>query len=195
MAIRKINIWPDLTLSNKAKPVTDFNEELKQLVVDLFETMFEASGIGLAATQIAVNQRVLVIDLDPHKDSLKNDKLKEQLLLWGYQGPMEYINPRIIEREGSIVWEEGCLSVPGMVGEVKRSDRIKLEAYDREGNKFIVEASDLYAVAIQHELDHLDGVVFVEHLSKLKRDVIKKKMNNLKSNGVVDGVVAAKELQ
>ena len=194
MAIRQIRIWPDPALSEVAKPVKEVTDEIRQLIADMFETMYEASGVGLAATQIAVPHRVLIIDLDPSSEAPTNEDLAEELQAWGFSGAQEFINPIITDRQGSIIWDEGCLSVPGYTDKVKRAETITVKALNRQGEEFTITCSGLYAVAIQHEIDHLDGKVFVEYLSRLKRDVVKRKMNRLKSNGVVDGVEAAANL-
>jgi len=181
MAVRKIRIWPDPALSEKAKPVTDVNDDIRALIVDLFDTMYASKGIGLASTQVAVPYRVLVIDLDPKQQAARDAEVREELASWNFTGPLVLINPEIIKSSGEIVWDEGCLSVPGITDEVKRKENITVRALDRRGNEFTLECSGLFAVAIQHEMDHLNGKVFVEYLSKLKRDVIKRKMLRLKA--------------
>lgn len=193
MAVRKIRIWPDPALSEIAKPVEHFDDDLKKLVGDMFDTMYEASGIGLAATQIAVAQRVLVIDLDPHKDAANNPDVAAELKNWNYSEPKEFINPEILDGQGSIVWTEGCLSIPGFTEKVKRFERVQVRAYDRNGDAFELDCNGLYAVALQHEVDHLNGKVFVEYLSRLKRDVAKRKMMKIKQE-TDDGVFAAANL-
>ena len=194
MAIRQIRIWPDPALSEVAKPVKEVTDEIRQLIADMFETMYEANGVGLAATQIAVPHRVLIIDLDQSSEAPTNEDLAEELQAWGFSGSQEFINPIITDRQGSIIWEEGCLSIPGYTDKVKRAETITVKALNRQGEEFTLTCSGLYAVAIQHEIDHLDGKVFVEYISRLKRDVVKRKMNRLKSNGIVDGVEAAANL-
>lgn len=194
MAVRKIRIWPDPALKEIARPVTNVDGSTKALVEDLFETMYKANGVGLAATQVAVAQRILVIDLDPRGQAKKDDEVKRELEEWNFQKPTAFINPEIIKAEGSIVWEEGCLSVPGVTDGVKRKEHILVKSVDVEGNEIITEAHGLYAVALQHEMDHLSGKVFVEYLSKLKRDVIRRKMERLVAEETDDGVVAAEQL-
>jgi peptide deformylase len=181
MAILPILIWPDPGLAETAQPVTTFNDTLHSHVHNLFETMYQAKGIGLASTQVGVPQQILVIDLDPNKESGKDPTLAEELKTWGYSEPVVVINPVVVFQEGSIVWEEGCLSVPGFTDDVTRSEHIVVEAYDMFGNPFKIDAHGLFAVALQHEMDHLKGKVFVEYLSKLKRDVVRKKMGRLKT--------------
>ena len=194
MAVRKIRIWPDPALSEVAKPVETVDDEIRTLIDDMFETMYEANGVGLAATQIAVPHRVLVIDLDPSKDAAEHPEVQAELDAFLFKGAQEFINPEIVAREGSIVWDEGCLSVPGYTDKVKRAEKIEIEALDRNGEKFRLEAAGLYAVALQHEIDHLDGKVFVQYLSRLKRDSVKRKMNKMKKAGIDDGVEAAANL-
>lgn len=194
MAVRQIRVWPDPALSEVAKPVAQVDEDVRRLVEDLFETMYKASGVGLAATQVAVSQRVLVIDLDPAGSGSREPEIQEELESWGYPGPTAFINPEIMESSGNIIWEEGCLSVPGIVESVKRKEHVTVRALDRDGEAFELRASGLFAVALQHEIDHLDGKVFVEYLSKLKRDVIKRKMGRLKDDFDNDGVAAAAAL-
>ena len=194
MAVRKIRIWPDPALSEVAKPIENIDDDIRALVDDMFETMYEANGVGLAATQIAIPQRVLVIDLDPSKEAGNSPELQAELDAFLFKGAQEFINPKILDRKGSIVWEEGCLSIPGYTDKVKRSEWVEVEAQDRNGETFKLEASGLFAVCLQHEIDHLDGKVFVQYLSKLKRDSVKRKMNKLIKSGIDDGVEAAAHL-
>lgn len=194
MAIRRIRIWPDPELSKVAADVEQVDDEIRTLIDDLFATMYEANGVGLAATQVAEHKRVLVIDLDPHGEAKSDPELKEELEEWGFSGPTAFVNPEIVASEGDILWEEGCLSVPGVTEQVKRKERVTVRAMNRDGETFEVNASGLFAVAVQHEMDHLLGKVFVEYLSKLKRDVIKRKMDRLKVEEIDDGVVAAANL-
>ena len=180
MAQRPVLIWPDPTLSKKALPVSSVTPATRALVADLFDTMYAENGIGLAANQIGVLQRVLVIDLDPKQQAAEDPELKADLQRWNYRGPRAFINPEILAAEGDIVWEEGCLSVPGITDDVRRKERITVRALDHDGNAETLEINGLYAVALQHELDHLNGKVFVEYLSRLKRDGIRRKMVRLK---------------
>jgi peptide deformylase len=156
--------------------------------------MYEANGVGLAATQLAVPLRLIIIDLDPTSEAPDNEEVAEELEAWNFNGAQEFINPEIVEQEGSIIWDEGCLSVPGYTDKVERSEQITVKALNRQGEEFTLTCSGLYAVAIQHEMDHLEGKVFVDYLSRLKRDVVKRKMNRLKSSGIDDGVEAAANL-
>ena len=178
MAIRKVVIWPDPVLTTVAKPLEKVDASTATLVRDMFDTMYFANGVGLAAPQVNVSARVLVIDLNP-KGHVKPDDL-EQLKHQGFDGPKAYINPEIIHREGTIIWEEGCLSVPGVNDEVERAETIVVRALGGDGKVFEKTVSGLYAVAIQHEIDHLDGKVFVDYLSRLKRDLILKRMNKIR---------------
>jgi peptide deformylase len=159
MAIREIVEFPDPRLRTKAQPVAVFDAELRQLAADMLETMYEAPGIGLAATQVDVHRQVLVLDVSEEKNA-----------------PMVIINPRIVEREGQQVYQEGCLSVPGIFADVERADRIRVEAQDLDGKPVVIEADGLLAVCIQHEMDHLAGKLFVDYLSPLKREMVRKKL-------------------
>jgi len=150
--------YPDKKLRTIAKPVVSVDETIKQQVKDMFETMYEAPGIGLAATQVNFHQRIIVIDI--------SDQCNEPICL---------INPEIIEKSGEIQWEEGCLSVPDYYENVIRANDIKVQALNQNGESFELEASEMLSVCIQHEIDHLDGILFVDHLSKLKQKRLKKK--------------------
>ena len=194
MAVRKIRIWPDPALSEVAIPIENVDDDIRTLVSDMFETMYEANGVGLAATQIAEPVRLLVIDLDPTKEAEQNPELQAELDAFLFKGPQEFINPKIVSQEGSIVWEEGCLSVPGYTDQVTRAEHVEIEALNRNGETFRLKAAGLYAVALQHEMDHLEGKVFVQYLSKLKRDSVKRKMKKIKNSGIDDGVEAAANL-
>ncbi len=152
--------YPDPRLYTRATPVQVFDQNLRQLVKDMAETMYSAPGIGLAATQVNVHQRLLIIDLSETHDSLQ-----------------VFINPEIIQRDGQQQQEEGCLSVPGIYDFVQRAAQIRVRAQDLEGQWFEQQADGLLAGCIQHEIDHLDGKVFVDYLSRLKRDRIKAKLN------------------
>ena len=184
MAVRKIRIWPDPALSEVGKPVETFNDELKTLVADMFDTMYEASGVGLAATQIAVAKRVLVIDLDPHKDAAATPEVAAELKAWNFTEPREFINPEIVKGEGSIVWNEGCLSVPGFTEKVKRFERILIKAQDRNGDTFELDCNGLYAVALQHEMDHLNGVLIIDLVSEMQRAKVQREVNKIKNESM-----------
>ena len=159
MALLPILRYPDPRLHTKAAPVAAVDDEIRQLINDMAETMYEAPGIGLAATQVNVHKRVVVIDVTEDKSGL-----------------MAFINAEIVERSGEQVCEEGCLSVPGIYESVRRAERVKVRALNERGEAFELEAEGLLAVCIQHELDHLDGKVFVEYLSQLKQTRIKGKL-------------------
>jgi peptide deformylase len=180
MAIRKVVIWPHPILAAVAQPVKQVDARVKALVRDLFDTMYDANGVGLAAPQVGVGECVLVVDLNPRGRKKKRDmdELSEQ----GFDGPRAFINPAIIHREGTLIWEEGCLSIPGINEEVERSEIITVRATDEHGEPFEKTISGLYAVAIQHELDHLQGKVFVDYVSRLKRELVKKKMNKIQKD-------------
>jgi len=150
--------YPDKRLRTIAKPVVSVDETIKQQVKDMFDTMYEAPGIGLAATQVNFHQRIIVIDI--------SDQCNEPICL---------INPEIIEKSGEIQREEGCLSVPDYYENVIRANDTKVQALNQHGETFELEASEMLSVCIQHEIDHLDGILFVDHLSKLKQKRLKKK--------------------
>ncbi|MEJ2128141.1 MAG: peptide deformylase [Woeseiaceae bacterium] len=159
MAKLTILEFPDPRLRTKAKPVEKVDDELRSLIDDMFETMYDAPGIGLAATQVDVHQRLLVTDITADKSE-----------------PHVLINPEIIEKDGVTTTEEGCLSVPGYYEEVKRAEHIRVRFLDRNGDQAEMEAEGLLAVCIQHEMDHLDGKLFVDYLSEAKRMRIRKKL-------------------
>jgi peptide deformylase len=160
MALRTILEFPDPRLRTRALPVTVFDAELGRLIDDMFETMYAAPGIGLAATQIDVHQRVIVIDVSVDHSS-----------------PLVVINPEILVREGVETMEEGCLSVPGYFDDVQRAAKVRLRAQDRDGVVYERDCDELLAVCVQHEMDHIDGKLFVDYLSDLKRDRVRKKLD------------------
>jgi peptide deformylase len=159
MARLPIIEFPDPRLRTVARPVSEVDTRIRQLIDDMFETMYAAPGIGLAATQVDVHERLLVLDVSEDKSY-----------------PMVFINPEILESEGSQVYQEGCLSVPGIYADVKRADKVRVRALDRDGQPFELSADGLLAVCIQHEMDHLAGKVFVDYLSPLKRELVRKKL-------------------
>lgn len=163
MAILKILEFPDPRLRTKAAPVTAVDDRIKQLVDDMFETMYAAPGIGLAATQVDVHKQVIVMDLSEDKTE-----------------PRVFINPEILEEHDIGTMQEGCLSVPDIFADVKRAHKVKVRALDRNGDSFELEADELLAVCIQHEMDHLQGKLFVDYLSPLKREMVKKKLAKAK---------------
>jgi peptide deformylase len=180
--IHEVLVWPDPRLTRKAEPVTVVDDALRELVDDMFATMYHAKGVGLAAPQIGVSKRVVVIDLGREVPAGSDDE--KELRAMGFDGPLAVINPEFIHKQGTIIWEEGCLSVPGITAEVKRAAEVKVRCLDRDGQERIVEARDLFAVALQHENDHLEGVVFVDYLSRLKRDIVRRKMTKILSGEV-----------
>lgn len=160
MALLPILTFPDPRLRTVAKPVAEVNDRIRQLVSDMFETMYHAPGIGLAATQVNVHERVIVIDVSETKDE-----------------PLVFINPELeVLPSEPQDYEEGCLSVPGFFEKVTRPARVRVTALDRDGQRFTLEPEGLLAICIQHEIDHLNGKLFVDHISALKRNRIKSKL-------------------
>jgi peptide deformylase len=161
MAKLTILEFPDPRLRTVARPVDParIDAAFGRLIDDMFETMYDAPGIGLAASQVDVHQRFMVIDVSESKDA-----------------PLVFINPEILTREGVETCQEGCLSVPGIFADVKRAEKITVRALDRDGRPFELAADGLLAVCIQHEMDHLDGKLFVDYLSPLKRDMVRRKL-------------------
>ena len=155
MPLLPILHYPDPRLHKRAAPVERVDDRIRQLIRDMAETMYAAPGIGLAATQVDVHERVIVIDISEDHTDLRT-----------------FVNPVIVEAEGEAETEEGCLSVPGVFDKVTRAERVKVRALDPEGEPFVLEAEGLLAVCIQHEIDHLEGKVFVEYLSRLKQSRI-----------------------
>lgn len=159
MALLNILHFPDPRLRNKAKPVAEVSDRHRALAADMLETMYAAPGIGLAAVQVGVAERLIVIDVSDDGDH-----------------PQVFINPEILAKEGTEVMQEGCLSVPGVYEEVERAERVRVRALDRDGKPLEFDADGLLAVCIQHEIDHLDGKLFVDYLSDLKRQRIRKRI-------------------
>ena len=159
MAILEVIHYPDSRLRRKATAIDVVDAEIRTLVDDMFETMYRAPGIGLAAVQVDVNKQLIVIDISESKDQ-----------------PLCFINPQIVESEGEQMVEEGCLSVPGIYEDVKRFEWIKVKALDKEGKPFELETDGVLAICIQHEMDHLIGKLFVDYLSEMKRTRIRKKL-------------------
>ncbi len=169
MALLDILEFPDPRLRTKAKPITNVTAKIAQLSDDMLETMYAAPGIGLAASQVNVHQRMLVLDVSDDKSQ-----------------PMVFINPEILEKEGLIQSDEGCLSIPGFYEPVERFENIRVKALNRDGNEFIIDADDILSICIQHEMDHLEGKLFVDYLSGTKRQMIRKKLlkqQKLKAQG------------
>ncbi|QEE28161.1 peptide deformylase [Terriglobus albidus] len=160
--------FPDPVLMKPAEDVTVFDKELKQLVADMFESMYEAQGIGLAAPQINIAKRLCIIDL-----SFKKDPAQKIVL----------INPEIIENSGKQHEEEGCLSLPEIREKVNRAFQVKVRAQDVEGKWFEIEGTELLSRAFQHEIDHLNGILFIDHLSRLKRDLVLRRIRKMQKNG------------
>ncbi len=171
MGLREILTFPDPRLALKSTPVETVDDEIKQLIDDMFETMYVAEGVGLAAPQVGVTKRVIVVDCGPRGD----DDQEEGEPLQPVE-PIAIVNPVVAVKEGKISWEEGCLSVPGYTDEVERAAKITVEGLDRDGQPMSLEADGLLAVCIQHEIDHLEGVLFVDRLSRLKQSLVKKKL-------------------
>lgn len=161
MAVLPIVTYPNPVLRERATHVDEITPEIQRLVDDMAETMYAAPGVGLAANQVGVLKRVFVIDI-------ANDDEPSDLYV--------FINPQILEKEGQIEWTEGCLSFPGVSESLQRADRVRVTALDREGNAFELEASGLLAVAIQHENDHLDGQLLIDHLGPVRRRLVQRKM-------------------
>lgn len=159
MALLNILHYPDPRLHKVAQPVTSFDSALQQQIDNMFETMYEAKGIGLAATQVDFHQRLIVIDISEDRNE-----------------PRVFINPEFLHKDGETVYEEGCLSVPGIYDKVTRAEHVKVRAQDAKGAFFELETGGLLAICLQHEVDHLDGKVFVEYLSDLKQNRIRTKM-------------------
>lgn len=162
MAVLSILRYPDTRLRKKAQRVEQVDDSIRQIVEDMLETMYDAPGIGLAATQVNIHQQIVVIDVSEEK----ND-------------PLCLINAEIIDKEGTEESEEGCLSVPDYYAAITRAEKVKVKALDKQGESFELEADELLAVCIQHELDHLQGKVFVDYLSPLKQTRIRKKLEKL----------------
>jgi len=160
MSILTVLRYPDERLRTKASKVIDINDDIRTLINDMFDTMYEENGVGLAATQVNIHQRIVVIDVSEHKDD-----------------PIVLINPEIINTSSeTFVNEEGCLSVPGCYAKVDRHEAVTVKAQNKHGEEFTLDATELLAICIQHELDHLEGVLFVDYLSPLKRQRIKTKL-------------------
>lgn len=165
--VREILIWPDPILKKKALPVEVVDDSIRSLIKDMFDSMYAADGVGLAAPQVGVLKRVIVLDTTPRQPESK---------------PVAMINPKIVGLEGKLTYTEGCLSIPGEAEDVDRAAFCTVEYLDEQGVPQTMRADGLLAVAIQHETDHLEGTVFVDHISMLKRELIRKRMKRLKSD-------------
>jgi peptide deformylase len=171
MAIREVLQFPDARLRRRSDPVEKITDELRELAADLLETMYDEPGIGLAAPQVGAPVRLAVVDTAWAEEG-------------GERSPVVLVNPEIVEREGKIVWTEGCLSVPDFTAEVERAERVVMRALDLEGKEIVEEARGLRAVCFQHELDHLDGVLFIDRIGRLKRDLyVQKRKKALREEG------------
>lgn len=170
MSLRKILVYPDRVLAEEAAPVTNIDGAVAQLADDMAETMYAAPGIGLAATQVGVGQRVIVLDVRREGEEPGKRLLK-------------LVNPVIAEREGEVRWEEGCLSVPDFTAEVTRAKRVLVRAWTPEEREIEIDADELLAIALQHEIDHLDGKLFLDRLSRLKRDLYRARQRKLERQG------------
>ncbi len=168
MALLEVLTFPNPFLKTRCRPVEQFNESLLQLAQDMADTMYDAPGIGLAATQVGSDLRFFIMDIQYDKEEPESKKK-----------PLFFANPQIIETKGEIMMEEGCLSIPEFKAEVKRSDWVKVQYQDAKGNPQVLEASGLTAVCIQHELDHLNGVLFIDYLSPLRRKMIQTRLKKL----------------
>jgi|TARA_B100000315_G_scaffold260877_1_gene326721 peptide deformylase len=167
MALLPIIVAPDPRLKLTCEPVTEVTDELRQLMDDMLDTMYDAPGIGLAAPQVGVTKRIIVVDVTKNEDE---------------HHPYQMVNPEIKWRSEELLdYEEGCLSLPEQYAQVTRPEKVRVRYLDRDGNSQEVEASDILATCIQHEMDHLDGVLFVDHLSKLRRDLILRKLKKYKA--------------
>jgi peptide deformylase len=173
MALLKIRKFPDPVLKEAAKPVANIDGKLNSFVDSMVQTMYAAPGVGLAAPQVGESSRIIVLDVDhehPGKHLLK------------------LINPEIVKSEGSIIWEEACLSVIDYTAEVKRAARVLMRAYTMDQKEVSIEADDLLAVAFQHEIDHLDGRLFIDRISRIKRELYRRKLQKLIKEGKADGL-------
>lgn len=175
MALRQILKYPERSLKEPSAPVTNIDGRTQELAADLVETMYKAPGIGLAAPQVGVHQRVIVLDVDKEQQGV---------------GLVQLVNPEIVEREGSIVFEEGCLSVIGYTAEVRRAAKVLVRAWTLDEQEIELEASGLFAVALQHEIDHLDGKLFLDRISALKRDLYRRRLKKWMREGFPEHVLA-----
>jgi peptide deformylase len=165
--VREILIWPHPTLKQKARPVAKVDDSVRTLIQDMFETMYAAEGVGLAAPQVGVLQRIIVLDTRPRQPESQ---------------PVAMINPEIIAMEGKTTYTEGCLSIPGEAEDIDRAAVVTVKFLDPQGQEQTLRCDGLLAIAVQHESDHLEGTVFVDHLSSLKRELVRKRMKRLKAS-------------
>jgi peptide deformylase len=172
MALLNIRKFPDLALKDPAKPVVNIDGDLTNFIESMVQTMYAAPGVGLAAPQVGDSRRVVVLDTD-HQNLGKN--------------LLRLINPKVVEAEGSVIWEEGCLSVIDYTADVKRAARVLVRAWTPEEKEIEIEADNLLAVALQHEIDHLDGKLFIDRISRIKRELYRRKLTKLIKEGKADG--------
>ena len=175
--VRDIVVYPDKRLKLISKEVTSFDEELHRLLDDMYDTMRAKNGVGLAAIQVGVDVRALIINIPLEVSEGEHDQPKENTL--------EMINPIIIEADGSEVFQEGCLSIPGVYEDIERAKHVKVEYFDREGNIHTIEDDNFLAIAMQHEMDHLEGKVFIEKLSYIKRKKFEKEWKRKLKEGKI----------
>lgn len=169
MSAISILLYPDSRLRKKSKPVKTISPKHHNLLDNMIETMYRAKGVGLAAPQVGVNERVIVLDTTPREEGEVRDST--------YPNIIELINPELVSKQGEMLGEEGCLSVPGFVADVKRHAQVLVKGLDRDGNIIEVEGAELLSRVLQHEIDHLDGVLFFDRLSRLKRELYVKRLN------------------
>jgi peptide deformylase len=183
MALRPVLQFPDKRLRRKAKPIAEITDELRQLAQDMCDVMYDEPGIGLAATQVGEDVRLIVVDTE-WKDDENENPVKNPLVL---------VNPELSEHDGKVLWKEGCLSVPDFEAEVERAERVLLRALDLDGKPVEIRAEGLQAVCFQHEVDHLDGVLFIDRISRLKRSRYElKRKKQLKREAEEEGSAAAR---
>lgn len=165
MAVLEIRKYPDEILKKKASEITDIDGNVQKLIDDMIETMYKSNGIGLAAPQVGVSKRLIIVDISPREE---NNSL------------IVLINPQIVSTEGEVLSEEGCLSLPGFITRLKRSEKIFVKGIDRKGKDIEIETNGLLGRAIQHEIDHLDGILLIDRISPLKRELFRKKYQKIK---------------
>lgn len=178
--IRPIHKYPDDVLKRRAVAVENIDGRLVEFLGDMAETMYAAPGVGLAAPQVGLSERAIVLDCDSEEDRKEGRG----------RGLIKLVNPEIVEAEGSIVWEEGCLSVVDFTSEVNRAARVLVRGYDPDQKEVSLEAEGLLAVALQHEIDHLDGKLFIDRISRLKRDLYRRKIRKMQREGTFEEAAA-----
>lgn len=178
----KIFTYPAAVLKKVAEPVTEFNNELEELVKNMLHTMYQAPGIGLAAPQVGISKRLFVMDIDFDREEINKADGSTEYAYSNFN-PLVIINPEFVDPQGEQIYEEGCLSVPGIYEKVTRAEKVKVKFQDIKGEHHEIDAEGLLAVCLQHENDHLDGIVFLERLSQLKQNFLKKKFLKNKKKG------------